>query len=84
MPRDWTLLSAGTFEEDTQAVLQARNLPHAPRLICAVAAGVREFNQIISEPAGIFGIAQWFPRNGPPAAVGPSEDEFLSAYLKMT
>jgi hypothetical protein len=83
VPHNWTLLSAGTFEEDTRIVLRARNLPNPPRLICAVAAGVREFTEIVSEPAGIFGIAQWFPHSGQPTAIGPTEDEFLDAHLTM-
>jgi hypothetical protein len=39
-PGDWTLLTAGTFEDDIQTVARARSLANPPRVICAVAAGV--------------------------------------------
>jgi ABC-type branched-subunit amino acid transport system substrate-binding protein len=80
LPQDWVLITAGTFEEDTETVMRARGLGQPPRVTCAVAAGVREFGQAVESPDGTFGIAQWFPGTGQPALLGPSEREFLDAY----
>jgi hypothetical protein len=77
---DWVLVTAGTFDEDTQTVTRARGLAQPPRLTCAVAAGVREFREAVESPDGTFGIAQWFPESGQPALLGSSEREFLDAY----
>jgi hypothetical protein len=60
LPEDWTLITAGTFEEDIETVMRARCLARTPRVTCAVAAGVREFSHAIERPDGTFGIAQWF------------------------
>ena len=83
-PGDWILLTAGTFEDDIQAVARARSLANPPQLICAVAAGVREFGKAIPSPAGTFGIAQWFPRTGQRPQLGPAEEQFLTAYGTRT
>lgn len=80
MPDDWILLTAGTFEDDIQTVTLARGLTQPPQLICAVAAGVREFGEAISDPAGTFGVAQWFPHIGQQPVLGPTEEQFLAAY----
>jgi ABC-type branched-subunit amino acid transport system substrate-binding protein len=80
MPVEWVLFTAGTFEDDIETVARARHLARPPQLICAVAAGVREFSQAVTNPAGIFGIAQWFPHTGRPPLLGPSENRFLAAY----
>jgi hypothetical protein len=80
MPDDWVLVSAGTFEDDIQTVTRARSLTRAPQLICAVAAGVREFGEAATDPAGTFGIAQWFPHTIRQPQLGPTEKQFLSAY----
>ncbi len=80
VPVEWVLFTAGTFEDDIETVARARHLARPPRLICAVAAGVREFSQAVTNPAGIFGIAQWFPRTGRPPLLGPTENRFLAAY----
>jgi Periplasmic binding protein len=77
---EWDLFSAGVFEQDAELVSKARRLPAPPRRICAIAAGVREFGRVIDDPEGIFGIAQWFPGSSAAAALGPGEDEFVSAY----
>jgi ABC-type branched-subunit amino acid transport system substrate-binding protein len=77
---DWALLTAGTFEDDVQAVARARRLANPPQVICAVAAGVQDFGDAITSPAGTFGIAQWFPRTGQPPRIGPAEEQFLLAY----
>jgi ABC-type branched-subunit amino acid transport system substrate-binding protein len=79
-PRDWSLFTAGTFEEDTETVTRARGLTRPPRLTCAVAAGVRAFREAVDSPDGIFGVAQWFPGSGQPSLLGPSERDFLDAY----
>ena len=79
---DWVLLTAGTFEHDIAVVSRALHLAQRPRLICAVAAGVRAFGQAVQRPDGIFGIAQWFPGSFPDARIGPAEDEFVAAYSR--
>jgi hypothetical protein len=79
LPEDWVLITAGTFEEDTETVTRARCLAQPPRVTCAVAAGVREFGQAVESPDVPFGIAQWFPGSGQPALLA-SEREFLDAY----
>ena len=81
---DWALLTAGTFEDDVQSFARARSLANPPRLICAVAAGVREFGKAVTNPAGTFGIAQWFPRTGQQPRLGPTEEQFLTAYGTRT
>lgn len=78
--RDWALLCAGSFEEDVARTGDARAMRNPPCVICAVAAGVREFGRAIADPGGIAGIAQWFPGSGHGAVLGPSETDFLSAY----
>jgi ABC-type branched-subunit amino acid transport system substrate-binding protein len=79
-PDDWILITAGTFEDDTETVIRARGLAGAPRVICAVAAGVQEFSRAVERPVGTFGIAQWFQGSDHTALVGPGEREFLDAY----
>ena len=68
------------FEQDAELVSKALSLPEPPRRVCAIAAGVREFAHAVSNPEGVFGIAQWFPGAGHEAATGPGEDDFLRAY----
>jgi len=80
---DWVLLTAGTFEHDIAVVSRALQFARQPRLICAVAAGVRAFGQAVPCPDGIFGIAQWFPSSVPQAETGPAEDEFVAAYSRL-
>jgi hypothetical protein len=80
LPEHWILVSAGTFEDDIEVLMQARGLPHPPRITCAVAAGVREFSLAFEHYDGTFGIAQWFPGSGQPAFLGPGEHEFLRGY----
>jgi len=84
VPESWILLTAGTFEDDIQTVTHARGLKHPPRLICAVAAGVREFGTAIPNPTGTLGIAQWFPHVGQEPRLGPTEERFLAAYGSET
>jgi len=80
---DWVLLTAGTFEHDIAVVSHALQLGQQPRLICAVAAGVRGFGEAVQRPDGIFGIAQWFPGSAPEAETGPAEDEFVATYSRL-
>jgi hypothetical protein len=82
LPEDWVLITAGTFEEDTETVTRARCLAHPPRVTCTIAAGVREFREAVESPDGTFGIAQWSPESGQPALLA-SEREFLDAYHAM-
>lgn len=67
------LLCAGTFEEDIEAVRQAKNA----RMICAVAAGVADFANEI-DAYGIFGVGQWLPGMSAKPEVGPAEELFGS------
>jgi hypothetical protein len=61
MSAAWDLFSAGVFEQDAELVSQALGSAAPPRLVCATAAGVREFGHVVDNTDGIFGIAQWFP-----------------------
>jgi hypothetical protein len=79
----WDLFSAGAFEQDAELAGQALRLSAPPRHVCAVAAGVREFRHMVENPEGVFGIAQWFPGSGQEAALGPSEAEFITAYVNF-
>jgi ABC-type branched-subunit amino acid transport system substrate-binding protein len=83
-PGPWALVSAGTFEDDVQAVNHARRQRHPPRLIFSVAAGVREFAGQVDDPEGIYGAGQWFPGSAARAELGPREDAFLAAYAAVT
>lgn len=76
----WVLLCAGAFEEDIETIKRARSLPTPPQLVCAVAAGVREFGQALDDPHGVYGVGQWFPGTGYSAEVGIGEPDFLAAY----
>jgi hypothetical protein len=78
-PAAWDLLSAGVFEDDVAAVARALAESPAPRMVCSVAAGVREFGRALASPAGVFGIAQWFPGAGGSVEVGPGEADLLGA-----
>ena len=68
------------FEQDAELVGKLLRWPTPPRRVCAIAAGVREFSHAVEDPEGVFGIAQWFPGSQNEVALGPSEDDFLSAY----
>lgn len=81
--RGWDLFSAGVFEDDVQLVTRARQLPTPPRHVCAVAAGVRDFANLVDDPEGTFGIAQWYPGSSTHAELGPSENSFLRAYARQ-
>jgi hypothetical protein len=80
LPDRWTLITAGTFEDDTQTVIRARRLAKLPRITCAVAAGVQEFGRAVQRPDGTFGIAQWFSGGHHAVLAGPSEHDFLDVY----
>ncbi len=82
MAAEWNLLSVGVFEQDAELVRRAPHLPHPPRRVCAVAAGVRDFGRAVDDPEGIFGIAQWFPGGKAEIALGPAEGDFVGAYLR--
>lgn len=79
----WDLFCAGSFEEDVATVTAARALPHPPRLIGTVAAGVREFGRQVTQAQGVHGIAQWFPHRHLSVAVGPAEATFLRVYTQL-
>ena len=81
MSAEWDLFGAGVFEQDAELVSKVLRLPNPPRRMCAIAAGVREFSRVVEEPEGVFGIAQWFPGSKSEVALGPSEDDFLGAFV---
>lgn len=80
----WDLFCAGSFDEDVARVTAARGLARGPRVIGAVAAGVRDFGQEVTHPEGVYGIAQWFPGRYTTIELGPPEEEFLAAYRALT
>ncbi|MGH3868527.1 MAG: ABC transporter substrate-binding protein [Pseudonocardiaceae bacterium] len=80
----WDLFCAGSFEEDVARVAAARALARRPRLICAVAAGVRDFGREVASADGVYGIAQWFPGRCATIELGPPEEDFHRAYSVLT
>ncbi len=52
----WDLLSAGIFEDDVEIVRHARARAHPPRMVCAVAAGVRDFREACDDVEGVYGL----------------------------
>ena len=81
--RTWDLLCAGRFEEDVAWIARARALAEPPRVLCAVAAGVRAFGAAVPDPDGIYGIAQWSPGGGAAPALGPADADFHAAYALL-
>jgi hypothetical protein len=81
-PDGWDLLVTGSFEEDIQIIKCAQTHRPAPRNVCSVAAGVREFGDHVNDATGTFGIAQWFPGRNHRPALGPAEADFLAAYSR--
>ena len=79
-PAEWDLFSCGTFEDDVAIVREAQAAANPPRAICSIAAGVQEFAAEVDDVDGVFGIAQWFPRDGERPELGPADAEFVSAY----
>ena len=84
VPAVWDLYSAGAFEEDVAVASRALTLSRPPRALCAVAAGVQEFARAVSDPEGIYGIAQWFPGGGGAPDLGPTEGAFIESYVRLT
>ena len=74
---EWDLFSAGIFEDDVEIVRNAQSLSSPPRVICAVAAGVRAFGSALDDVSGIYGVGQWFPGTNPRPQLGPTEADFL-------
>ncbi|MGH3932758.1 MAG: ABC transporter substrate-binding protein [Pseudonocardiaceae bacterium] len=83
-PAGWDLFCAGSFEEDVVRVTAAHALAQPPRVIGAVAAGVRDFGHAVGSAEGVYGIAQWFPGQCAGIELGPSEGDFLLAYSGLT
>jgi ABC-type branched-subunit amino acid transport system substrate-binding protein len=79
----WDLFCAGAFEHDVGTVERARALPRPPRLVCAVAAGVREFASAAGDVEGVYGVGQWFPGAARTPDIGPAEADFLAAYSAL-
>jgi ABC-type branched-subunit amino acid transport system substrate-binding protein len=82
-PDVWDLFSVGTFEDDVEIVNDAGSAPRPPRAVCSVAAGVRDFASMVEKPNGMYGIAQWFPGRAERPELGPSEDDFVTAYRRL-
>lgn len=80
----WNFFCAATFPEDVASVRDVLDLPRPPRMLGAVAAGVREFGRVLSRSHGVYGIAQWLPGRRATAQVGPSEEAFLRRYAEVT
>lgn len=78
----WDLVTAGSFEEDVARVDEASRLTRPPRLVCAVAAGVRDFGAAVTQPEATYGVAQWFGgEEAPPEPdLGPDPASFRQAY----
>jgi ABC-type branched-subunit amino acid transport system substrate-binding protein len=76
----WDLFTAGTFEDDVELIRDIQRSPERPRVVCAVAAGVREFANEVQEVEGIYGVGQWFPGINQSPKLGPNEADFLSVY----
>lgn len=79
----WDLLCAGTFEEDVATVARVQTLAKPPRLVCAIAAGVRDFGRALPNATGIYGVAQWLPEASLYPEVGPTGTEFVAAYQQV-
>jgi hypothetical protein len=80
----WDLLSAGVFEDDVATLTHARALARPPRIVCSIAAGVRDFRESPAYADGVYGIVQWFPGPGAEAEVGPNEAAFVREYRALT
>jgi ABC-type branched-subunit amino acid transport system substrate-binding protein len=80
---EWDLFSAGIFEDDVEIVRTALGLSSPPRVMCAVAAGVRDFGSALDDVQGIYGVGQWFPGANPRPQLGPGETDFLDAYSRQ-
>jgi len=85
-PTVWDMFSAGTFEDDVQAFLAARRAASPPRVVCCVAAGVRDFPELVGDAEGVYGVGQWFPGATYAARpyLGPAETKFLEAYSQRS
>jgi len=84
VPAVWDLFSAGAFEEDVTVASRALTLSRPPRALCTVAAGVQEFAGAVSDPEGIYGIAQWLPGRAGAPELGPTEGGFMEGYVRLT
>lgn len=84
LPAVWDLFSAGSFEDDVAVASRALTLSRPPRALCMVAAGVQEFARAVTNPEGVYGVAQWFPGAGGAPELGPSEGTFMKSYRRLT
>jgi branched-chain amino acid transport system substrate-binding protein len=82
-PAAWDLFCAGTFEDDVAIVNEARSAPNPPRVVCSIAAGVRDFASEVDDVDGIYGIAQWFQGAVDRPELGPASHEFGTAYREI-
>lgn len=78
---DAALFVAGTFEHDTALVA---DLTRRPAVLGTVAAGVRAFAGAVSDPDGVYGVAQWVPGSGRSVALGPDDDAFVRRCRSIT
>lgn len=80
----WNLLCAASFEQDVRTVTAARARPDPPQVVCAVAAGVRGFGAAVGDPAGVYGVGQWFPGRPREPELGLDETAFIAAVRRRT
>jgi hypothetical protein len=80
----WDAVCAGSFEEDVALMTRLRAMRSPPRSIWAVAAGVDRFLSAVTDPAGVYGVAQWVPGAGGRPEIGPPERDFQVAYRRLT
>jgi len=76
----WNLLSAGVYEDDVATVLAAQSLDTPPRLVCSVAAGVRDFARDVQASDGVLGIGQWAAGTRADVDLGIDEAAFLAEW----
>jgi len=76
----WNLLSAGVYEDDVATVLAAQRLDTPPRLVCSVAAGIREFARDVEASDGVLGIGQWAAGTHAEVDLGIDETAFLAEW----
>jgi ABC-type branched-subunit amino acid transport system substrate-binding protein len=76
----WDLISAGVYEDDAEAVRQARAMANPPRHLCSVAAGVGSFAGDVGDADGVYGIGQWAQGAIGSVDAGMDESAFLAAW----
>ena len=78
------LVLAGRFEQEISLLRTRPAWPKSIRYVACVAAGVRQFNNVLGYLSeGVIGPSQWEPGiRHAPAAVGPSSDQFVREFAE--